>query len=282
MPKKNLKPIIHQISNFNWCPVNRGLGHKEGKYLEYFLKTAIKSGVTPSVLANIPALNDFVNDSLLNLKVMADYDLYRSQYLNRINVDCLNWIYRLGALDQITKNQDGKTQTKALFKLAMDYGLPGERNCGVENMEVHTELGGQAASFIVIRDSISEKYAKGLNYYKLNGYSLIMHLPLVIMLHDYCTYKEYEQDLREAYLGGFIHPRDIGCIYDNAFRGSGSQCLKVPNIGVFGLNSFLISSNIDIEKANRLRAKWEISSIETDRKKNELQKLGFKFIWDYW
>lgn len=39
---------------------------------------------------------------------------------------------------------------------------------------------------------------------------------------------------------------------------------------------------MDSKKANQLRAAWNICSIETDLKKEEMEKLGFKFIWDYW
>ncbi len=260
------------------------IAYKEGRPIDEFLITAMESGVTPYVLASIPALTDFTKDSLPNLDLMRDYDLYRSRYLERINVKCLNNIYRLGIKDQITKYIEGRHETGPLFKLALVYGLPRERNCGIEDLGIHKELGGRAADFLSLRDSMSEKYGRGLRYYKLDNNSLITHIPIVIMLHDYCTYKDYENDLREAYLGGFIHPREIGCIYDNAFRGYGSKCLMVPNRGIFGLNTFvnISNTNIDEEKANQLRSKWQICSIEIDRKKKELEKLGFRFIWDYW
>lgn len=130
---------------------------------------------------------------------------------------------------------------------------------------------------------MSEKYGRGLRYYSLDNNSIIMHIPIVIMLHDYCTYKDYEKDLHEAYLAGFIHPREIGCIYDNCLRGDDPSCIKVAvSRGIFGLNAFVSRSNLVPEKADQLRSKWGICSIETDRKKKELEKLGFRFIWDYW
>ena len=258
------------------------IAYKEKRPFEDFLKTAIESGVRPSIISSIPALSDFAKDSLPNLELMQDYPLYRSRYLDRINVECLNRIYRLGILDQITKDQIGKVQTETLFKMALEFGIPGERNCGIEELGIHIELGDKALDFLNLRDSMSEKYGRVLSYYSLDKNSLIMHIPIVIMLHDYCTFKYYEKDLRKAYLDGFIHPREIGCIYDNAFRGFGSECLMVPNRGVFGLNIALKPNNIDTKKANQLRANWAICTIETDRKKKELENLGFKFIWDYW
>jgi hypothetical protein len=257
------------------------IAFKEAKPIEYFLKIAMESGVTPLIISSIPALSEFTKDSLPNLDLMLDYDLYRSRYLSRINIKCLNGIYELGIIDQISKYKKGKHQTESLFNLASAFGLPGEKNCGVEELGINKELGSGAADFICLRDSMSKKSGRDLGYYNLNN-PLIMHLPLVIMLHNHCTYKYYEQALHDAYLKGFIHPREIGCIYDNAFRDKESKCLMVPNRGIFGLNSFNNSTNINANKANRLRAKWEICSIETDRKKKELKKLGFKFIWDYW
>lgn len=256
------------------------IAYKEARPFEYFLKTAIESGVTPSILSSILALSDFMKNSWPNLELTQDYDLYRAHYLGRINVDCLNEIYRLGIIEQLSKHQHGKHQTDALFKLALAYGLPGERNCGIEELGINKELGREAADFLKLRGNMSEKSGRDLSYYSLDNNSLNMHLPIVIMLHNYCTYKEYESALHEAYLGGFIHPREIGCIYDNALRGDEPKCIINKNL--FGLNSFVDSGKIDTKKANQLRAKWAICSIETDRKKEELEKLGYKFIWDYW
>ena len=213
---------------------------------------------------------------------MQDYDLYRSRYLERISVDCLNSIYRLGITDQITKYKAGKHETDALFKLTSEFGLPGERNCGIEDLGIHKELGNGAADFLNLRDGMTEVSERNFNYYSLNNNSLIMSIPLVIMFHNHCTFKEYEQALLEAYIGGYIHPREIGSVYDNALRGDDPKCLMLPNRGVFDLNSFVKAGKVDIAKANQLRAEWEICSIETDLKKKELEEQGFKFIWDYW
>lgn len=258
------------------------IAYRENRSIEYFLKISFESGVTPSVLSSIPALSDFAKDSLPKLDVMQDYALFRSRYLDRIDVECLNKTYRLGLMDQLTKSHEGNHKIDALFKLAMTYGLPGERNCGVEDSEIHQELGRGAANFLRLRDSISEARGKSIRYYSLNNNSLTMHVPLVIMLHNDCTYKYYEKALREAFLGGFIHPREIGCIYDNTFQSDLPHCRIVPNRGVFGLNSFANSNHVDTEKANHLRAEWEICSVETDLKKEELEEQGFKFVWDYW
>lgn len=258
------------------------IAFRENRSIEYFLKISFESGVTPSVLSSIPALSDFTNDSLPKLDVMQDYALFRSHYLDRIDVECLNETYRLGIIDQITKSIEGKHETDALFKLALRYGLPGERNCGIEDSEIHQELGNRATNFLRLRDSISDARGKNMRYYSLNNNSLSMHVPLVIMLHNDCTYKYYEKALREAYLGGFIHPREIGCIYDNTFLSDQPHCRIVPNRGVFGLNRFANSNNVDTEMANHLRSEWEICSIETDLKKEELEDQGFKFVWDYW
>lgn len=258
------------------------IAYSENRPIEYFLKISFESGVTPSVLSSIPAISHFARDSLPKLDVMQDYALFRSHYLDRIDVECLNETYRVGIIDQITKSIEGKHETDALFKLALRYGLPGERNCGIEDSEIHQELGNRATNFLRLRDSISEAHGKKIRHYSLDNNSLIMHVPLVIMLHNDCTFKYYEKALREAYLGGFIHPREIGCIYDNTFLSDLPHCRIVPNRGVFGLNNFANSNNVDTEKANYLRAEWKICSIETDIKKEELEDQGFKFVWDYW
>ena len=264
------------------------IAYREGRSIDYFLKRAMQSGVTPSILENIPALSNFVKDSLPQLSVMRDYDLHRSHYLDRINVECLNKIYKLGIKDQIDKNKKGKRQNynentlDLLFDLALKYGLPGEKNCGIEDSKINKELGKGAEDFLHLRDSISAIYGVNIRYFKLYPNSLGMHLPIVIMLHNYCTYKDHQKALHEAYLEGFIHPREIGNIYDNAFRGYGSECLIVPNRGIFILNGALQTRGKNIEKANRLRTEWNICSIETDQKKKELQELGYIFIWDYW
>lgn len=257
------------------------IAYKEQRPIEYFLKIAFESGVSPSILSSIRALSEFTKDSLPKLEVMHDYDLYRSRYLSRINVKCLNQIYRLGIRDQYTKYFPGRHETGPLFKLALEYGFPGEKNCGIAELGIHEELGRGAEDFLHLRDSISKGEVRSIRYYSLHKNSLLMHIPIVIMLHDYCTYKYFEKDLRQAYLEGFIHPREVGLIYDNAFRGKGAQCLMVPNKGIFGFSAFEKQRNVNIDKANLLRMKWEICSIETDKKKEEMQKSGFKFIWDY-
>ena len=258
------------------------IAYRENRPIEYFLKISFKSGVTPAIISTIPALNEFVNDSLANLSVMGNYIKYRSHYLDRINVACLKKTYILGIYDQIAKYKEGENVTEPLFKLANLYGLPGEKICGIEDLEITKELGAEAPDFLRLRDSISSEYGKNLRYYSLDNNSLIMHLPIVIMLHNYCTYKDYKKALYEAYLSGNIYSREIGCIYDNAFRGDDPECLMHVNKGIFGLNRFLKYSTIDKKKANYLRAKWGICSMEADFKKKELEKLGYKFIWDYW
>ena len=258
------------------------IAYREQHPIEYFLKTAFESGVSPSILSSIRALTEFTQDSLPKLEIIQDYELYRSRYLDRINVKCLNQIYRLGIKDQYTKYFPDRTETGPLFKLALEYGLPGEKNCGIEELGIHEELGRGAEDFLHLRDSISEGKSRSIRYYSLEKNSLLMHIPIVIMLHDYCTYKYFEKDLHQAYLEGFIHPREVALIYDNAFGGNGSQCLMVPNKGMFGFTPFIKQSNINVDKANLLRKKWEICSLETDKKKKEMQKHGFKFIWDYW
>lgn len=263
------------------------IAYREQKPLEYFLKTAFETGVTPSNLSNIPALKDFVQDSLPQLNVMRDYDLYRSRYVDRINVECLNRVYRLGIIDQLNKGNKGKYRnydvSQLLFAMADRFGLPGEQNCGIENSHIHKELGSEAWNFLSSKDRMAEEDGRDLWYYTLDENSLIMHIPIVIMLHNYCTHIEYEQALQDAYLGGFMHPREIGCTYDNALRSEDISCTTgVNRRGIFGLNVFAKTGEIDRSKANQLRAEWGICSLETDVKKKEFEKLGFQFIWDYW
>lgn len=258
------------------------IAYKENRTLDFFLIQAIESGITPANISTIPALRSFAKDSLPKMDVMKDYDLHRSQYLERISLTCLNQLYWLGITEQLEKDKKGKNETSALFKLASEFGLPGEKNCGIENPGILKELGNEAFDFMSLRDSLSVVKGREIRHYTLNGNALIMHIPLVIMLHDYCTYKDYKESFHDAYLGGFIHPREIGCIYDNAFRGNTSDCLMVPNIGIFGLNIFVNSSDLNVKLANELRAKWGICSVQTDRKKKALIDKGYKFIWDYW
>ncbi len=255
------------------------IAYREGRELAYFLQIAFTAGVRPDVLAHIPALGDFARDSLPDKGIMREYDIYRTRYLARIDVACLNKVYRLGIKDQLNKDH---TETRALFRLAAEFGLPGEKNCGVEALDLHLELGRGVEDFLHLRDSMTVARGKNIRYYTLDNTSLRMHIPLVIMLHDYCTYKHHEEALHTAWLNGFIHARDIGCVYDNAFRGEGSECLMVPNQGIFGLNMFVKPAHMDIKKANQLRARWGICSVETDIKKKELEKEGYQFIWDYW
>jgi len=58
------------------------IAYREQQPLEYFLKTAMESGVTPAILSHIPALKEFVQDSLPNLDLMRNYERHRSRYLD--------------------------------------------------------------------------------------------------------------------------------------------------------------------------------------------------------
>ncbi|HRB70713.1 MAG TPA: hypothetical protein PK776_02585 [Flavobacterium sp.] len=87
---------------------------------------------------------------------------------------------------------------------------------------------------------------------------------------------------------GNIHPRDVGLIYDNAYRYKSEfpyYCDKIKLTGAYLLNPAALGhiKNINLDTVNAMRKKMLIVSTMVDAKKKDYEiKYGFKLFSGFW
>jgi hypothetical protein len=235
-----------------------------------------------------PITNELLNDTIFTNQAKRN----RSIYLKNINYTCLLKIYDLGIVDQIDKNKPDeeysilkKKTISTLIDIIKEFGFPSSKLLGI-NSESIFEEGLKKPQYDLNKRKL--RYSNTLSYYKAEDTSFNFTKTMTILIHNKCAYKELETMLYNAFLKGEIHPREIGCLYDNLFSNcSRFESCSIPDIneGIFYLNLFAKFSNFSLnrDKINSLRAKWKIVELEVDEKKKEFEvQYGFKLFHGFW
>ena len=261
------------------------------KYKEYLLK-GFKYGLHMKHLYNFPLFQPLIHDIISDNSFTEQAKLNREIYLKNINYKYLLEIYDLGIDDQIQKNQPDekydiykKANLQKIKDSIIKYGFPSSKIIGIDDKDVFKSIGKPTFDI----DNRKYKFSAELDYYTTEDKSQSNTIIMILLIHNQCAFLELQEILYAAMLKGEIHPREIGCLYDNMYRDVNSKFYgcKYPDAqnGLFYLNLFCDYKKflIDKDKVNTLRLKWNIVEVEVDEKKKQFEeKYGFKLFYGFW
>ena len=259
------------------------------KPFRQFLKKGFELGLKIDHLKEYPLLNDYYKEIYKNQKFKKEYDTLRKQYLKKIDFDYLKLTYQLAIKDQINKHEKSsqfnywkqvKRITDHIKNLTSEKGFPGDRLIGISDSTIFKEIGKPHLDLYPQR-----KTYKKLWYMSSEEKNLVAKHPLIIYLHNPCSFNYYKNLFIEEIKKGNIHPRDVALIHDHiyAYRSGMRNGCGNPKT-VFLINNFATyPKSVSEEETNRLRKKFFIVSTTIDRKKMEYQnKFGFKLFSGVW
>lgn len=258
------------------------------KPYQKYIEQGFEHGLKFEHLKNYPLFSKILPQLSKDNKLKKLYEEKRKKYLSKIDFDYLDQIYKMAIQDQKMKSRDDyeiivlKTTDK-LRELTIKKGFPGERLLGVSDSRIFKEINKPHLDLYEQR-----KNDKNLFYMSSDENILAQHWPLVMLVHNDCSYKLYHKLLLAEIKKGNIHPRDVGLVYDNVFRTHRndypSYCGVINFKGVYRLNMFTDYTNYkDIEQTNKMREELYIVSTEVDEKKREYEfDYDFKLFTGFW
>ena len=277
-----LKDLINasQIAKFSNKP-----------YIGY-LKKGFQFGFKPEMLKNYPLFKDVSDSLLLDKNFKESYKKGRVKYLSTIDFEYLSWIYDVVILDQINKSKPkydvflAERLSKFRSKIK-EKGFPSDRLIGIDDSLIFKEIGFPKKDLSVKARNKEELYYK----LQTDDGNLASSKVLLPFIHHRCSFAKLETVFIKEINKGNIHPRDVGLLYDNAYRFNKDNsypqyCKSVRQKGYFRLNMFLgypkeFKSNII--STNALRKKFNIVSLETDVIKKEYEEEhGFILFSGFW
>lgn len=260
-------------------------------YREYLLK-GFKYGLQMKHLNHFPLFQPLTNDITSDTSFTEQAKLNREIYLKNINYEYLLKVYDLGIEDQVQKSQPDelyaieKRSSIQKIKVWVDkYGFPSSKIIGIDDKDIFKNIGKPDFDL----DNRKYKFSSNIDYYTTEDESFSNTIPIILLIHNQCGFLELQEILYTAMLKGEIHPREIGCLYDNMYRDVNSKFYrcKYPDVqnGLFYLNLFCDYKkfSIDKDKVNTLRRQWNIVEVEVDEKKKQFEeKYGFKLFYGFW
>ncbi|MAQ75843.1 MAG: hypothetical protein CL613_05875 [Aquimarina sp.] len=159
-------------------------------------------------------------------------------------------------------------------------GFPGDRLIGISDSTIFKEIGKPYLDLYPQR-----KTYKKLWYMSSEEKNLVAKHPLIIYLHNPCSFNYYKDLFIDEIKKGNIHPRDVALIHDQVY----SYRSDMRNGCGGSKKAFLINKfatypkSISEKETNRLREDFFIVTTTIDRKKMEYQdKYGFKLFSGVW
>lgn len=259
------------------------------KPFEEYLEKGFSFGLKFSHLYNYPLFNDYINSiSKSSKKKLKIYLKQRAKYLKKIDFEYLDTIYKIAIKDQLEKksktyfNIEIKKATDNLFEIIQKKGFPGEKIIGLSDSLIFKEIGKPELD-------LSNQISNNINLQHMTSEEeyLASKYPIILLLHNPCSFKLYANKLKEEIKKGNLHPRDFGLIYDNIIRFDKRLPNYCDNIKIdtpFLLNRFSNYDEFtDILAINKLRSEYCIVSLELDKVKIEYEDAhGFKLFSGFW
>lgn len=265
-------------------PINAAQIAKFSKkaHLKYLLK-ATEFGFKSTHLKNYPLLMD----EDFNFSDKNEYEKNRKKYLDKINFNFLAYLNDLSIEDQKSKsfkNYDSIvfTTTNQLFDSIKKYGFPGEKYLGISDSTIFAEINKPELD---LKNLV--KNEKNLWYMIPNEGILAQENPIILLVHNACSFKLYENLLLEEIKRGNIHPRDVALIHDNFYRFINyfpSYC-DTSFDHIYYLNNLYVEypNNLNLEEVDRNRIKLNIVPMIVDEKKKEFEeRYKFKLFSGFW
>lgn len=261
------------------------------KYREYLLK-GFKYGLQMKHLHSFPLFQPLIYDITSDTSFSEQAKQNREIYLKNINYEYLLKVYDLGIEDQIQKSQPDELyaikKRNSIQKIKVwinKYGFPSSKIIGIDDKDIFKNKGKPDFDL----DNRKYKFSSNIDYYTTEDESFSNTIPLILLIHNQCAFLELQEILYTAMLKCEIHPREIGCLFDNMYRDVNSKFYrcKYPDVqnGMFYLNLFCDYKkfSVDKDKVNTLRSQWNIVEFEVDEKKKQFEeKYGFKLFYGFW
>ena len=260
-------------------------------YIKY-IEQGFKQGLKLSHFDAIPLFKKELPKLKKDKKLLRLFVSERKKYLNNIDFDYLNWIYKLTIKDQQNKHQFIKQKDRyyesvqSLCNRIIDStkvkGFPGDRLVGISDSLIFKEINKPWLDLYEQR-----KIDSRLFYLTSDENTFSSFFVDIILLHNPCSYDLYEDVFLKEIEKGNLHPRQVGMFYDNYYRfinSMPSHCKEIGRKNMFYLNRFTDYSKwINIKETDELRKRFYITSIELDNIKKEYQlKYGFKLFSGFW
>jgi hypothetical protein len=255
-------------------------------YLKYIEKGFLY-GLKLSHLDNYPLLSKIKTDAESKNRLEKVYKKARKKYLSKIDFNHLDELYNLAIIDQkekIRKDYDSLVyeRTNKIIELTLKNGFPGDKLIGISDDSVFSES-NKENSDLAKRVKDDPK----LFYMTADEKILSAKWPLIMFIHNPCSYLLYEKVFLNQLEKGYMHPRDIALLYDNQYRYINyfpNYCESIKLNGVYRLNFFTeYLEHNNIEETNKMRERLFIVSTFVDDKKKEYEiKYGFKMFSGYW
>lgn len=257
------------------------------KPYQKYIEKGFFYGLKLSHLNNFPLFNDVLSDLKSQKKTLKKYKIARKVYLSKIDFKYLDEVYKLAIIDQKEKrkkNYDSliHNSTNKIIEITLKKGFPGEKTIGISDSLVFSEINTKNLDLFERIKNNPE-----LSYMTSDEKSLSIKWPLILFIHNGCSYNLYENVFLNQIENGNMHPRDVALLYDNQYRYVNyfpNYCQNIKLNGVYRLNLFTdYINNTNIEETNLMRKKLHIVSTFVDEKKKEYEtKYGFKMFTGFW
>jgi hypothetical protein len=260
----------------------------EKRPYRFYIEKGFEQGLKIAHLNYYPLFKKELQKLQKDTKLIKTYNQNRKKYIARIDFDYRNTIYYLAIKDQLNKQKPKYHNivyqtTQKLLKYIKNKGFPGDKLIGIEDNSIFREIGKSYLDLYQQR-----KKHKELFHMNSEEESLSTVWAQIILVHNPCSYYLLKKTLLNEIKKGNIHPRDVGLIYDNAYRYKSEfpyYCDKIKLTGAYLLNPAALGhiKNINLDTVNAMRKKMLIVSTMVDAKKKDYEiKYGFKLFSGFW
>ncbi|WP_459212008.1 hypothetical protein [Aquimarina rhabdastrellae] len=255
-----------------------------------YIEKGFEQGLKISHLQNYPLFNDYYKKNKDSKTLQKVYKEARKNYLKKIDFEYLDLIYKLAIKDQLNKHKS-KNQSKYRDQVyniterikdsVIKRGFPGDRVIGISDSTIFKEIGKPHLDLYDQR----KKYKK-LSYMVSGEKYLNAKHPIVIFIHNPCSYFLYKDMFIEEIKKGNMHPREVAILHDNiyGYYGNIPSCKGMKKNAAYFVHPFIsYSKKMDKVVAEKMREELFIVPMIVDAKKKLYEKEhGFKLFSGFW
>ncbi|WP_168732762.1 hypothetical protein [Flavobacterium sp. WV_118_3] len=251
-----------------------------------YLEQGFEYGLKIDHIRYIPLFKTIYKQLSADTKLKKIYSIKRRDYLSRIDVNYLDYVYTVGFWDQRGRFLDRKVYEKrkksiliTLTDSIVKKGFPGDRLIGIADSTIFRQLGSKKPNFY---DRV-KPHKELWDYFSCNEQELTEKMMVLVLINNFSSYYKLKEYWLTEIKKGNIHPRDVALLHDNTYRSStnpGFSTLK----GVYHTNPFVsYGEKWKRKDINKMRHDLFMVAMEVDEKKKEYEKKhGFKLFWGFW
>ncbi|MFY7810631.1 MAG: hypothetical protein ACOVQ2_02760 [Flavobacterium sp.] len=252
----------------------------EKREYEKYIELGFNNGLKLLDLNNFPIIK---NKKINILKFQKKYDQIRKKYIQKIDLEYLQWVYNLTGEDQIVKERwDGfyeniylPKKINELKNKIIEKGYPGDRIIGITDSTIFKELNSK-----FYRDYTKIKMVKKVKEDHSSYEFLSASFLFPFHMHHYCTFYYFEDLWLKQIAMGNIHPRDVAYIHDDHCRYLNNKkyfinsCVNKLNSKFYILRNVCKNKDFDLKSSDEQRKKWLIVSHEIDSLKRDFEIIN--------